>query len=43
MPKELTIPESKNAETFYISKSFINDKGGGSTSVIVRKPGTLSD
>lgn len=42
MPKELTIPESKNAETFYISKSFITDKGG-STSVIVRKPGTLSD
>lgn len=27
MPKELTIPKSKNAESFYISKSFINDKG----------------
>ena len=32
--------KSKNAESFYISKGFINDKGV-STSVIVRKLGTL--
>ena len=34
--------KSKNAESFYISKGFINDKGV-STSVIVRKLGTLKD
>lgn len=34
--------KSKNAESFYISKGFINDKGI-STSVIVRKLGTLKD
>lgn len=39
---KLTISKSKNAESFYISKSFVNDKGG-STSAIVRKLGTLSD
>ena len=33
---------SKNAESFYISKGYINDKGV-STSVIVRKLGTLKD
>jgi transposase len=34
--------KSKNAESFYISKGFINDKGV-STSTIVRKLGTLQD
>ena len=34
--------KSKNAESFYISKSYINDKGA-STSVIIRKLGTLND
>ena len=34
--------KSKNAESFYISKGYINDKGV-STSVIVRKLGTLKD
>lgn len=34
--------KSKNAESFYISRGFINDKGI-STSVIVRKLGTLKD
>ena len=34
--------KSKNAESFYISKGFINDKGI-SASVIVRKLGTLKD
>ena len=34
--------KSKNAESFYISKSFVNDKGA-STSVIIRKLGTLND
>ena len=33
--------KSKNAESFYITKGFINDKGV-STSVIVRKLGTLN-
>lgn len=32
----------KNSESFYISKGYINDKGT-STSVIVRKLGTLTD
>ncbi len=39
---KLTISKSKNAESFYISKGYINDKGV-STSVIVRKLGTLAD
>ena len=34
--------KSKNAESFYISKSYVNDKGA-STSVIIRKLGTLND
>ena len=34
--------KSKNSESFYISKGYINDKGV-STSVIVRKLGTLKD
>ena len=33
--------KSKNAESFYISKGFVNDKGV-STSVIIRKLGTLN-
>lgn len=39
---KVTISKSKNAESFYISKSYINDKGK-STSVIVRKLGTLNE
>jgi hypothetical protein len=38
----VTTSKSKNAESFYISKSYINDKGV-STSVIVRKLGTLKE
>lgn len=38
----VTTSKSKNAESFYISKGFINDKGV-STSAIVRKLGTLKD
>lgn len=34
--------KSKNAESFYISKGYVNDKGV-STSVIIRKLGTLKD
>ena len=34
--------KSKNAESFYISKDYVNDKGV-STSVIVRKLGTLKE
>lgn len=34
--------KSKNAESFYISKGYVNDKGV-STSVIVRKLGTLNN
>ena len=37
---KVTTSKSKNAESFYISKSFINDKGV-STSVNIRKLGTL--
>ncbi len=37
---KVTTTKSKNSESFYISKGFINDKGT-STSVIVRKLGTL--
>lgn len=39
---KLTTSKSQNAESFYITKSYINDKGV-STSVIVRKLGTLAD
>ncbi len=39
---KLTTTKSKNAESFYITKGYINDKGV-STSVIVRKLGTLAD
>lgn len=39
---KVMVSKSKNSESFYISKSYINDKGK-STSVIVRKLGTLSD
>lgn len=39
---KLTISKSKNAESFYISKGYINDSGK-STSVIVRKLGTLAN
>jgi transposase len=38
----VTTSKSKNAESFYISKGYVNDKGT-STSVIVRKLGTLSE
>ncbi len=39
---KVTTTKSKNSESFYISKGFINDKGT-STSVIVRKLGTLNE
>lgn len=39
---KITTSKSKNAESFYISKGYINDKGT-STSVIIRKLGTLND
>lgn len=38
----VTTSKSKNAESFYISKGFVNDQGI-STSVIIRKLGTLND
>lgn len=38
----VTTSKSKNAESFYITKGYINDKGV-STSTIIRKLGTLSD
>ena len=38
----VSITKSKNAESFYITQSFINDKGK-STSKIIRKLGTLVD
>lgn len=38
----VTTTKSKNAESFYITKSFIND-AGKSTSKIIRKLGTLSE
>jgi transposase len=38
----VTTSKSKNAESFYISKGYVNDKGV-STSVIVKKLGTLND
>lgn len=39
---KLNITKSKNSESFYIAKSYINSKGV-STSTIVRKLGTLKD
>ena len=38
----VTTSKSKNAESFYISKGYVNDKGVN-TSVIVRKLGTLNE
>lgn len=38
----VTTSKSKNAESFYISKGYVNDKGV-STSIIIRKLGTLKD
>ena len=38
----VTTSKSKNSESFYISKGYVNNKGV-STSVIVRKLGTLKD
>lgn len=38
---KLTISKSKNSESFYITKSFVNEKGV-STSTTVRKLGTLT-
>lgn len=38
----VTTSKSKNAESFYITKGYINDKGV-STSVIIRKLGTLKE
>ena len=38
----VTTTKSKNAESFYITKGYINNKGV-STSVVVRKLGTLKD
>ena len=39
---KVTTSKSKNSESFYIAKSFINNKGK-STSVNVRKLGTLKE
>ena len=39
---KVTTSQSKNAESFYITKGYINDKGV-STSTIVRKLGTLKE
>ena len=39
---KVTISKSKNAESFYIGKSYINDQGK-STTVTIRKLGTLKD
>jgi len=39
---KVTTSKSKHSESFYISKSYIDDNGK-STSVVVRKLGTLSD
>ena len=38
----VTTSKSKNSESFYITKSFI-DRNGKSTSKIIRKLGTLSE
>ena len=37
----LHITKSKNAESFYITKSYINEQGK-STSTVIRKLGTLA-
>ncbi len=42
LPMKVTTSKSKNAESFYITKSIINDQGK-STSVPIRKLGTLAD
>lgn len=39
---KITTSKSKNSESFYISKGYINNKGA-STSVIIRKLGTLTE
>lgn len=39
---KLTISKSKNSESFYITKGYINDKGV-STSTVIRKLGTLNE
>ena len=39
---KVTTKKKKNSESFYIAKSFINDKGV-STSVNIRRLGTLKD
>lgn len=39
---KLTISKSKNSESFYITKGYINDKGV-STSTVIRKLGTLQE
>ena len=39
---KLTISKSKNSESYYISKSYINNQGK-STTKIVRKLGTLKE
>ncbi len=38
----VTTSKSKNSESFYITKGYINDKGT-STSSVIRKLGTLND
>ncbi len=38
----VTTSKSKNSESFYITKGYVNDKGT-STSSVIRKPGTLND
>ena len=38
----VTTSKSKNAESFYISKSYIDDNGK-STSMVIRKLGTLAE
>jgi len=38
----VTTSKSKNSESFYISKGYVNDKGV-CTSTIVRKLGTLNE
>ena len=38
----VTVSKSKNAESFYITKSYVNEKGR-STSVVIRKLGTLKE
>lgn len=38
----VTTSKSKNAESFYITKSYVND-AGKTTSKIIRKLGTLNE